>query len=233
MYRSRPWTMRQIAGFGTPQETNQRFQYLIAQGQTGISVDFDMPTLMGYDSDDPQVRRRGRPRGRRHRRARGHGAALRRHRPRADHRLDDDQPERLDPARDVHRGGRGARAGPRQALRDDPERHPQGVHRAEGVDLPAAPSMRIVRDTITYAAEHLPRTTRSTSAGTTSPRRGERRPQEAAFTMAAPRGMSDEVTATGIDVDEFAPGCRSSSSPRRTSSRRSRSSGRCAASTRR
>ena len=54
MYRSRPWTMRQIAGFGTPQETNQRFQYLIAQGQTGISVDFDMPTLMGYDSDDPK-----------------------------------------------------------------------------------------------------------------------------------------------------------------------------------
>ena len=54
MYRSRPWTMRQIAGFGTPQETNRRFQYLIAQGQTGISVDFDMPTLMGYDSDDPK-----------------------------------------------------------------------------------------------------------------------------------------------------------------------------------
>ena len=52
MYRGRPWTMRQIAGFGTPAETNQRFQYLIAQGQTGLSVDFDMPTLMGYDSDD-------------------------------------------------------------------------------------------------------------------------------------------------------------------------------------
>ena len=54
MYRGRTWTMRQIAGFGSPQETNQRFQYLIAQGQTGISVDFDMPTLMGYDSDDPK-----------------------------------------------------------------------------------------------------------------------------------------------------------------------------------
>src|SRR5713101_7472612 len=54
MYRGRPWTMRQIAGFGTPEETNRRFQYLIAQGQTGLSVDFDMPTLMGYDSDDPR-----------------------------------------------------------------------------------------------------------------------------------------------------------------------------------
>src|SRR2546427_8180645 len=53
MYRGRTWTMRQIAGYGTPSDTNERFRYLLAQGQTGLSVDFDMPTLMGYDSDDP------------------------------------------------------------------------------------------------------------------------------------------------------------------------------------
>ncbi len=53
MYRSRIWTMRQIAGFGTGEDTNRRFRYLIAHGQTGLSVDFDMPTLMGYDSDHP------------------------------------------------------------------------------------------------------------------------------------------------------------------------------------
>ncbi len=53
MYRGRLWTMRQIAGFGTAEDTNQRFKYLISQGQTGLSVDFDMPTLMGYDSDHP------------------------------------------------------------------------------------------------------------------------------------------------------------------------------------
>jgi methylmalonyl-CoA mutase N-terminal domain/subunit len=53
MYRSRFWTMRQIAGFGTAEDTNKRFKYLIEQGQTGISTDFDMPTLMGYDSDHP------------------------------------------------------------------------------------------------------------------------------------------------------------------------------------
>src|SRR5216683_1338256 len=53
MYRGRLWTMRQIAGFGTGEDTNGRFRYLIEQGQTGLSVDFDMPTLMGYDSDDP------------------------------------------------------------------------------------------------------------------------------------------------------------------------------------
>jgi 2-hydroxyisobutanoyl-CoA mutase large subunit len=53
MYRGRVWTMRQIAGFGTAEDTNKRFHYLIAQGQTGLSIDFDMPTLMGFDSDHP------------------------------------------------------------------------------------------------------------------------------------------------------------------------------------
>jgi methylmalonyl-CoA mutase N-terminal domain/subunit len=53
MYRGRLWTMRQIAGFGTAEDTNKRFKYLVAQGQTGLSTDFDMPTLMGYDSDHP------------------------------------------------------------------------------------------------------------------------------------------------------------------------------------
>ncbi len=51
MYRGRLWTMRQFAGFGTPKETNQRFKYLLKAGQTGLSVAFDMPTLMGYDAD--------------------------------------------------------------------------------------------------------------------------------------------------------------------------------------
>jgi len=51
-YRGRIWTMRQFAGFGTPQDTNERFKYLLANGQTGLSVAFDLPTLMGYDSDD-------------------------------------------------------------------------------------------------------------------------------------------------------------------------------------
>ncbi len=53
MYRSRLWTMRQYAGFGSAEETNQRFRYLLANGQTGLSTAFDLPTQMGYDSDDP------------------------------------------------------------------------------------------------------------------------------------------------------------------------------------
>jgi methylmalonyl-CoA mutase N-terminal domain/subunit len=54
MYRGRLWTMRQFAGFGTPEETNARYRFLLQQGQGGLSVAFDMPTLMGLDSDDPR-----------------------------------------------------------------------------------------------------------------------------------------------------------------------------------
>ncbi len=54
MYRGRPWTMRQFAGFGSPAETNARYRFLLEQGQGGLSVAFDMPTLMGRDSDDPR-----------------------------------------------------------------------------------------------------------------------------------------------------------------------------------
>ena len=56
MYRGRLWTMRQFAGFGTAAETNERFRYLLEHGQTGLSTAFDMPTLMGYDSDHPRSR---------------------------------------------------------------------------------------------------------------------------------------------------------------------------------
>src|SRR6187200_1619393 len=54
MYRGKLWTMRQFAGFGTAAETNERFRYLLDHGQTGLSTAFDMPTLMGHDSDDPR-----------------------------------------------------------------------------------------------------------------------------------------------------------------------------------
>ena len=52
-YRGKMWTMRQYAGFGTAEETNKRFRYLLDEGQTGLSVAFDLPTQIGYDSDDP------------------------------------------------------------------------------------------------------------------------------------------------------------------------------------
>jgi len=55
MYRGRPWTIRQVAGFGNPEATNQRYKYMIETGQTGLSTDFDLPTLLGLDSDDPMA----------------------------------------------------------------------------------------------------------------------------------------------------------------------------------
>src|SRR5207245_8863827 len=56
MYRRRPWTIRQYSGFGSAAETNRRFRYLLEQGQTGLSVAFDLPTQMGHDADAPMAR---------------------------------------------------------------------------------------------------------------------------------------------------------------------------------
>ncbi|MCZ2122266.1 MAG: methylmalonyl-CoA mutase family protein, partial [Anaerolineales bacterium] len=55
LHRSKLWTMRMFAGFGTAEETNQRFKYLLEQGQTGLSIAFDLATLMGYDTDQPEA----------------------------------------------------------------------------------------------------------------------------------------------------------------------------------
>ena len=85
----------------------------------------------------PEVARRGRPRGRRGRLARGHGAPLRRDPARRGLDLDDDQRAGRDAPRVLHLRRREAGGRPGRAARDDPDRHPQGVHRAEGVDLPA------------------------------------------------------------------------------------------------
>ena len=137
MYRGKLWTMRQFAGFGTAEETNERFRYLLDHGQTGLSTAFDMPTLMGYDSD--------------HARSLGEvgreGVAI--------DSLEDmetlfagiplgevstsmtiNSPAAMLLAFYVVRR-RGAGRAARGAARDDPDGHPQGVHRAEGVHLPA------------------------------------------------------------------------------------------------
>src|SRR5437588_10223838 len=55
MYRGRPWTIRQYAGFASAEESNARYRYLLDRGQTGLSVAFDLPTQLGYDSDDPRA----------------------------------------------------------------------------------------------------------------------------------------------------------------------------------
>ena len=77
MYRGRPWTIRQYAGFASAEESNERYRYLLARGQTGLSIAFDLPTQLGYDSDDADGRGRGRAHRRRDRLDRRHGGAAR------------------------------------------------------------------------------------------------------------------------------------------------------------
>ena len=120
-----------------PTRRTERFHYLLEHGQTGLSTAFDMPTLMGYDSDHPkslgEVGREGVAIDSLEDMERlfdGHPARPGLH-------LDDDQRAGGDPARVLHLRRRGAGRPARQAARHDPDRHPQGVHRAEGVDLPA------------------------------------------------------------------------------------------------
>ena len=107
MYRGRLWTMRQFAGFGTSEETNERFRYLLEHGQTGLSTAFDMPSLMGHDSDHARSLGEVGPRGRGGRHARRHADAVRRHRPRRGVGVDDDQRPRRDHARLLRRRRRG------------------------------------------------------------------------------------------------------------------------------
>ena len=108
MYRGKPWTMRMFAGFGTPEDTNQRFKFLLAHGQTGLSTAFDMPTLMGYDPDHPLAAGRGRARGGVGRQPGRHAPAVRRHPARPGQHLDDHQRAGGGAAGVLRGAGRGA-----------------------------------------------------------------------------------------------------------------------------
>ena len=105
MYRGRRWTMRQFAGFGSAEDTNRRYKFLLARGQTGLSVAFDFPTLMGYDSDHRPLRGRGREVRRCDLVARGHGRPLRRYPARSGLDVDDHQRTRRDSVLLLRRGG--------------------------------------------------------------------------------------------------------------------------------
>ena len=154
MYRGRLWTMRQFAGFGTAEETNERFHYLLAHGQTGLSTAFDMPSLMGHDSDHAALARRGRPRGRGRRHARRHGDAVRGHRPRRGLGLDDDQRARGDHARLLRRGrrgqGRSAPSGSRGTIQTDILK--EYIAQKEWC-FPVDPAMRLVGDMIEWCSD--------------------------------------------------------------------------------
>lgn len=204
MYRGRPWTMRQIAGFGQAEETNARFRYLIAQGQTGLSVDFDMPTLMGLDSDDAMsLGEVGRE-----------GVAV-------DVLAD---MEALFDGIDLEQISVSMTINPSawillamyvvvaQDRRLDLNKLSGTVQndilkeyiaQKEWI-FPIRPSVRIVRDTVQYAAEHLARYNPLNISGYHISEAGSSAVQEVAFTMAVTREYVDQIVAAGTPVDAFA-----------------------------
>jgi len=205
MYRSRNWTMRQIAGFGTGEDTNVRFKYLIAQGQTGISTDFDMPTLMGYDSDHPMSEGEvGRE-----------GVAI-------DTLAD---MEALFEGIDLEKISVSMTINPSAWIllamyivlaqqRGYDLNKLSGTIQADILKeymaqkeyvFPVEPSVRIVRDCITYCAKNMKRYNPINISGYHISEAGSSPLHEAAFTLANLIVYVEEVLKTGMQVDEFAP----------------------------
>lgn len=205
MYRGRPWTMRQIAGFGTAAETNQRFKYLLAHGQTGLSTDFDMPTLMGYDSDHAMSRGEvGRE-----------GVAI--------DTIED--METLFEDIDLTQVSVSMTINPSAWILYAmyiavAERRGYDLNDLSGTiqnDIlkeyiaqkewiyPVRPSVRLVRDCIAYGARHMRRFNPVNISGYHISEAGATAVQEVAFTMATTIAYVDEALKAGVDVDDFAP----------------------------
>src|SRR5437764_7467605 len=205
MYRSRTWTMRQIAGFGTGEDTNKRFKYLISQGQTGLSTDFDMPTLMGYDSDHPMSQGEvGRE-----------GVAV-------DSLAD---VEALFEGIDLENISVSLTINPTAWIllamyvvlaqqRGYDLNKLSGTIQADILKeymaqkeyvFPIEPSVRLVRDCITYCARNLKRYNPINLSGYHISEAGSSPLHEVAFTLCNLIAYVEEVTRTGMPVDEFAP----------------------------
>ena len=206
-YRGKPWTIRQFAGFGNARQTNERYKMILAEGGGGLSVAFDMPTLMGRDSDDERALGEV-----------GHcGVAID---SAADMEilfdgidlachddLDDDL--RAGRARLLHVRRRRRTAGRRrqQAQRHAADRHLQGVHRAEGVDLSAgaAPEADRRPDGVRRAPS-IPAYKPLSVSGYHIREAGATAAQELAFTLADGFGYVELGLSRGLDVEQFAPG---------------------------
>jgi methylmalonyl-CoA mutase N-terminal domain/subunit len=205
MYRGRTWTMRQLAGYGTGEDTNDRFRYLIKQGINGLSVDFDMPTLMGFDSDDPRSQGEvGRE-----------GVAV--------CTLDD--MEALFDGIDLTKISVSMTINPTAWIllamyvafaqsRGYDLNSLSGTVQADILKeymaqkewiFPIRPSLRIVRDLIAYCAKNLARYNPISISGYHISEAGANAVQELAFTMCNAFTYVDEVVRAGVPVDEFAP----------------------------
>jgi methylmalonyl-CoA mutase N-terminal domain/subunit len=204
-YRGRPWTMRQYAGFGSAEETNRRFRYLMERGQTGLSVAFDLPTQMGYDSDDPmaagEVGRVGVP---------------------IDSVADMEVLlEGIDPAAVstsmtinataavllalYETVARRRGADPRE-LRGTIQNDILKEYIARGTYIyPPTASMRLVTDTFAYCAAELPNWNTISISGYHIREAGATAVQEVAFTIANAIAYADAALAAGLAFDDFGP----------------------------
>jgi methylmalonyl-CoA mutase N-terminal domain/subunit len=205
MYRGRLWTMRQFAGFGTAAETNERFRYLLEHGQTGLSTAFDMPTLMGYDSD--------------HARSLGEvgreGVAI--------DSLDDMLTlfegiplDRVSTSMTINAPAAmllafyacvGEQQGvPLSALRGTVQTDilKEYIAQKEWI-FPPEPSMRLVVDMIEWCAREMPLMHPVSISGYHIREAGSTAAQELAFTLADGFAYVDACVARGLDVDDFAP----------------------------
>jgi methylmalonyl-CoA mutase N-terminal domain/subunit len=205
MYRGRPWTIRQVAGFGNPEATNRRYKYMIETGQTGLSTDFDLPTLLGLNSDDPMAFGEvGRV-----------GVAIDTIED-IDRLFDGIDLEKISVSLTINpsawviyamfvavaeqRGLDLAKiAGTLQA---DPLK--EYVAQKEWI-YPVRPAVRLLRDLIIYCTEATPKMNPISLSGYHLSDVGGNAIQEIAFIMAFTIAYCEEVIAAGIDIDDFAP----------------------------
>ena len=204
-YRGRLWTFRMFAGFGRPQETNERFKFLLEQGQTGLSVAFDMPTLYGYDTDDP--------------RAFGEfgtcGVAVS---SLADMetlfdgiRLDQittsmtiNAPAAIIWAMYIALAEKQGASLDKVGGTIQNDILKEYIAQNEYI-FPPHPSMRLVTDTVEFAARHVPRWNPISISGYHIREAGSNAVQELAFTLADGFEYVRHAQERGLDVDEFAP----------------------------
>jgi len=205
MYRGRHWTMRQYAGFGTAEESNRRYRYLLDQGQTGLSVALDLPTQCGYDSDDPMAEAEvGRV-----------GVAVDTLR---DMEILFDGLPLGEVSTSFTINGTAAiilamylavaerRGVPWERVAGTIQNDILKEYVARGTWIfPVEPSMRLIVDTIAFCAERAPRFNPISIAGAHFRDAGGTAVQEAAFTLADAFAYVEAVRARGIDVDRFAP----------------------------
>jgi methylmalonyl-CoA mutase N-terminal domain/subunit len=204
MYRSRFWTMRQYAGFATAEETNQRFRYLLEHGQTGLSVAFDLPTQMGYDSDSPaaegEVGRVGVPIS-----SLADMAVLLEGLPLGEVSTSMTINATAPILLALYVAAAEAEGVPRERISGTTQNDILKEYIARGTYIfPPRPSMRLVTDVFEFCAGELPRWNTISISGYHMREAGATAAQELAFTLADAIAYVDAAIERGLDVDDFA-----------------------------